>query len=73
MKIKYVIHPGEVKSKTDGDFHHISAEQLMELYKVDPSECIVAGKNPPSRAGQRLTELTDVRHLYPKYSGNYNL
>jgi len=40
-KIKYIIDPGYVRSKSDGDVHYISAQQLMKLYNVSPAECLI--------------------------------
>lgn len=39
MKLKYVICPGTVISKTDGQRHYVGAMQLMRLYGVDQREC----------------------------------
>lgn len=62
---KYVIHPGFVISKNDGDRHYVTANQLIRLYGVNPRECLVAGRTAlPS---------DDLIHLHPQYSGNYEL
>ncbi len=39
--MKYIIFPGYVTSKNDGDSHWISAPQLMRLYGVAPVDCLI--------------------------------
>jgi hypothetical protein len=39
---KYGLRPGWVTSKTDGDRHWVSAEQLARLYQVPMDECVMA-------------------------------
>lgn len=57
MKL-FVIHPGNVISRNDGQWHYVGTVQLMELYNVTPDECIIYGlypRNIPSC----------LHHLYP--------
>jgi hypothetical protein len=64
--IKYLICPGMVTAKKDGDRHYITANQLIRLYKVNPSECVVMPKNNKGcRPGEELIMLA------PDYSGQY--
>jgi hypothetical protein len=63
---KYLICPGMVTSKRDGDKHYITADQLIRLYKVNPSECVVMPKN---NKGYRPDDELIV--LSPDYSGQY--
>lgn len=64
--MKYMIHPGYIRSKSDGQWHWISYGTLIKLYRVNPRDCIV---------------YTDVNRriykgcidLYPDYDGNYEL
>jgi len=66
---RYIIHPGTMQSKTDGDIHFISASQLMRLYNVSPNECIIMDRmRPETYIGLNLKEYV---HLYPRYDGNY--
>ncbi len=58
-----VIHPGKVKSQTDGDIHYIGFAQLIRLYKFNPFECVLY--SPHFRYPE------DARHYYPKFNGNY--
>lgn len=41
LKPKYLILPARVISRTDGDLHTVTAAQLINLYRVNPAECIV--------------------------------
>jgi len=66
-KLKYAIHPGRVKSQWDGEIHYISSDRLMRLYGVEPKECVVVRDN----RGHRNYE--DLKHLYPKPDGDYNI
>lgn len=65
---KYVVHPGWVKSQTDGDVHWVSFLALCRLYKVDPQNCIDASSEY-STTGRDLKAFEN--HLYPKSSGDY--
>lgn len=65
---KYLILPGFVKSRNDGQRHFISAGQLMRLYKVHPSECIVW-----TQEGAAEGYPEHLRRLAPRYSGDYQL
>lgn len=65
--IRYVIHPGYVFSKNDGQRHYINGHQLMRLYGLRPSECVIASPHYGWKAP------ADVIHLYPRNDGNYKL
>lgn len=72
MVIKYVIHPGYIFSRNDGEKHFVSGKQLIRLYKVHPTECIMYRYNPVVL--QKLEELSEkVEHLYPRNDGKYSL
>lgn len=62
---RYVLHPGWVMSKNDGDRHYITALKLVELYRVHPADCRVYGTEMPDKEGEV--------HLWPRYDGNYTL
>ena len=34
MTVKYILFPGHVTSKSDGELHYITAQQLTQLYSV---------------------------------------
>ncbi len=68
MVKKYLVIPGWVKSKTDGDRHYITARELMQLYKVPPNECVVFDiRFPDKMYYEGLIELK------PSYNGDYTL
>lgn len=60
MKPKYLLCPGEIRSKNDGDLHYISARRLIELYGVDPRECTTDDRG-----------LEGLIPLRPRYQGDY--
>lgn len=68
LKIKYLVVPDFMLSKTDNQKHFIGATQLMRLYGVNPLECIV------SRDGEIYKLNTDnLIVLRPRYNGDYTL
>lgn len=67
--IKYFVHPGHIKSKSDGDVHNISAQQLIRLYGVNPVECKIILK-PEDERGYDTSQYI---HLWPRMDGNYSL
>lgn len=64
MKIRYLLCPGYVFSKFDGDRHFISAEKLKDLYGVDWPDCDVL------KPGINLNKYKYI-YLFPRYDGNY--
>ena len=65
MNIRYVLHPGLVRSKHDKDSHFIGRAQLLELYKLPPgTKHIVFGAGFESMIG-------DI-NLAPRGDGNYS-
>ena len=66
---KYLICPGNVISKKDGDEHYISAQQLIQLYGVNPKECKIIN-SVEEAAGLRGSEYIV---LSPRYNGDYSL
>ena len=66
---KYVVVPGFLRSKSDGQRHDISAQSLMHLYKVDRDECLIK-YNDERDWGKDFSNLI---HLYPDYHGKYEI
>lgn len=66
---KYVVYPGFVQSRHDGDVHYITARQLMHLYGVRLSDCVVA-QSDTDLLGRDFTGLIPLR---PRYDGDYRL
>ncbi len=67
---RYMLHPGPVTS-ADGDIHHVSARELLRLYRVRADECYVC----PACQG-RIGYVCDDRGvigLWPDSSGRYEL
>lgn len=69
MKKKYIVYPGYVFSKNDGDRHFISADRLMNLYRVNPKECIVVDHKKKLEGYKE----EDLISLYPDSSGRYKV
>jgi hypothetical protein len=67
-KIKYILNPGWVTSKNDGQQHFITAGYLVRLYKVNPDECFY-----PTQMANWKAIFPNAIVLGPKHSGNYSL
>lgn len=67
---KYLLFPGYVRSKVDGDEHFIGAVQLAQLHGVDLRECVVVpwGQEESVLAGRDCSKLKVLR---PSYHGTY--
>lgn len=67
---RYVLHPGHVRSRADGDWHFVSAADLRRLYSVPPdARCVIASDHGRLPLGM-YPSVTDV-HLYPRSDGRY--
>ncbi len=67
---RFIVHPGFVWSKSDGQQHFISASKLANLYGVNMRECIVIS---PDRTEDKLGfewREGDI-DLYPRTDGKY--
>ena len=69
MKKKYFVVAGEVISRTDGQRHYVGPHELMDLYGVDPKECVIALTYP----FHRPRGLEHLRTLKPRFDGRYRL
>jgi len=69
--MKYAIHPGEVRSKNDGDIHFIGYKELIRLYKLNLKDCILWDIHVNSTFLGR--DPRDYIHCYPKEDGDYNI
>lgn len=78
MKKRFLVIPGFVISRSDGDRHHVSGKQLMELYRVDPREClelseqVARDERAPPPAGYTWSYLNSLIHLTPRHDGDYS-
>lgn len=70
--MKYVVHPGWMKSKTDGDWHYIGFGRLCQLYGLKPTQYIINAKRSDHPTLPPIWP-DDAIHLYPRYDGNYQL
>ena len=71
---RFAVYPGYVSSRNDWDRHYISAQQLMDLYRVRPAECIVIRDDlPPTRrtSGWRDEDLDRLLALRPQTGLDY--
>lgn len=67
---RYIVYPGFVESKTDGQAHYISASQLMVLHGVPHTQCIVINGPKDLYKLRGLHEGSFIR-LFPRFDGNY--
>ena len=72
---RYVLHPGPVTIKYDGQEHFISADRLAQLYGLRLSTTNVAivryDDQPLYPRGFR--ESPDDVHIWPRRNGDYEL
>lgn len=66
-KRKYAVIPGMVQNAPDGEEHFVSGRELMQLYGVDPDDCVVI---PDEKSWFGLEEYIVLR---PKPGGGYEL
>lgn len=68
---KYVLCPGFVRSRNDGDRHWISAPELARLYGVPIRECDVwDSRRPETLMGLKAEGRVFLR---PRADGNYEM
>lgn len=79
MKPKYLLCPGYVVSRNDGQKHYIGAKLLAQLYRVRMQDCLVAPDASQPGGQQRYDQLLAAAQmgefvvLRPRYSGDYSL
>lgn len=77
MTARYLLFPGSVRSRIDGQVHHVTAPALARLYGVPLSDCVAL----PCRPGDRPLRETllaraargDLVALRPRADGAYSL
>lgn len=69
-KKRYVICPGYVISRNDGQRKYIDAGALIHLYRVNPAECFIVGpyQSPRIQFGKDVGGLI---FLHPRTDGRY--
>lgn len=65
---KYVLIPGWIISKNDYQKHWISEDKLVNLYKVNPADCVVVLTGEIARK-----KFPNLIRLEPRVDGNYSL
>lgn len=68
---KYLLMPGWIISKTDGDRHFISALELARLYEVSMDECVVWPEQRHEGSGFLLASQKGLKVLEPLWDGDY--
>ena len=65
MAKRFAIHPGTIRSQSDGQDHYISGGRLIELYGLDFRECVIVTWHP--------LEIIDpeLLPLFPLPDGRY--
>jgi len=67
--LNVILHPGKVISKYEGDEHFISAQQLIKLYGVLPTDRIIYSHGFYERGIAEGSE--EWIHLFPRFCGDY--
>jgi len=68
---KYIICPGAVISKNDNQTHWVTSQQLLRLYNVKLSECILIPTGKNIEQYLRGINTRGMTWLYPRDDGNY--
>ena len=64
----YVLHPGRVTSKNDGDVHFISADNIAKLYRLPHGSWRAAAYHSDL---ERCLVRGDDINLFPRFDGEY--
>lgn len=62
----YVVCPGYVRSRTDGDVHYVGVAALVRLYQLRPGEWRAHG-----RRDYLYADNPHERYLHPREDGCY--
>jgi hypothetical protein len=72
--LKYILVPGWVRSKNDGDMHRVGIKDLIKLYRLQPNTWRpVCLKDYNLRNGLLKPPPTGLTYLRPRWDGNYVL
>jgi len=66
---KYIIVPGFIRSKNDGDIHYITTNKLIALYGLDRDECICV---PRLSVPIKIPEQFSYSGKYREYIADLN-
>lgn len=64
---RFLLYPGYVRSRYDGDRHYVSGGQLARLYNVNPIECVIYSEHPAFRNREHDCLIP----LFPREDGQY--
>lgn len=64
---KYVVMPGHVRSRTDGQMRYVGEHDLIRLYGVARSDCVTRVRNDKRPIPGHLIRLV------PRASGRYEI
>ncbi len=70
-KHRYLVYPGWVTSKNDGDMHYISYAVLCTLYGVNRERCLDASPTSFMTKGYDRDYLDSLIKLTPRVDGDY--
>jgi hypothetical protein len=79
MAARYLLCPGAVRSRTDGQLHDVGASQLAMLYGARMAECVVLPDLDSCDSVIRRIQLKgrvwsgELIALHPRYDGRYKL
>ena len=65
-KKRFLIMPGKIVSKNDKQVHFVSGKQLITLYGVEESECVIY-----QGAVHKGHDFSSLLQLAPRYRGDY--
>ena len=81
MTARYLLCPGDVRSRSDGQWHHVGASELARLYGVPMAACLVLPARERGALGggrARVAMLAradrgELVALWPRANGDYRL
>ena len=81
LTARYLLCPGPVRSRADGDLHYVGAAQLAALYRVHLADCVtLPAAEPGALGGGRAhrdllahADSGDLIALWPRHDGDYRL
>ena len=65
----FVANAGEIRSKSDGDIHWISASRVAIAHGIDLKDCYLI--NTPAHSRKSWGVTVDLIELYPRSDGDY--
>jgi len=67
----YVLHAGDVVSRSDGQLHHITANRLVMLFGLRAGEYVFAKERTPGQQAPDYGTTRPLIHLFPRNDGDY--